>query len=461
MDEILVKRTLQGDKAAFSQLVAKYQTQVYGLALSMSGDFSDAEDLAQEAFLRAYVSLHRLREPARFGNWLYKITQNVCRRWLQRKVNYEEITQCVRESRREERIPMPDELAAAKELEERVRKAIDELPEQESLVTTLYYIDGLTYRDIADFTGVSQSTVKRRLRSSRERLKGDLLVMVQENLPKHNPTSEFTERVVFETEKLNSKWAFWTEYENIQLKEGDKVTFDAEGRILWDPEVPEPEVGPEGAYWTPAKALRPEEFLLPDFPIAALIGKVEEQVFGIGKHAEITITQDGSLHLAINTRWKEGSWDYNVGSLMIKVEVERRHLADTVELPRIEASGSPQKEKEMEQKDRAEEQEVIESESSEGEVQQIIRVLCAFDVYVDGQEISGELIKPEVAKLTAISGINSAELLERVAGEVPRYCIALDVDDVADPEVGEKLMAMLDYYSSDMANVTWGAYSKI
>ena len=119
--------------------MAKYQTQVYGLALSMSGDFSDAEDLAQEAFLRAYVSLNRLREPAKFGNWLYKITQNVCRRWLQRKVNYEEITQSVRDSRREERIPMPDELAAAKELEERVRKAIDEMPEQESVVTALLY----------------------------------------------------------------------------------------------------------------------------------------------------------------------------------------------------------------------------------------------------------------------------------------------------------------------------------
>ncbi len=201
MDGILVRRTLHGDKAAFSQLVAKYQTQVYGLALSMSGDFSDAEDLAQEAFLHAYVSLHRLREPAKFGNWLYKITQNICRRWAQRKTNYQKITQFVR---RNEHIPMPDELTEAKELQERVREAIDQLPEHESLVITLYYIDGLTCRDIADFAGVSESTVKRRLRSSREKLKGDLIAMVQENLPKHNPTSEFTEKVAFETENLEA-----------------------------------------------------------------------------------------------------------------------------------------------------------------------------------------------------------------------------------------------------------------
>jgi RNA polymerase sigma-70 factor (ECF subfamily) len=92
MDEILVKKTLSGDKAAFNELVAKYQTQVYGLAFNISRNFSDAEDLAQEAFLRAYLSLHQLREPAKFGNWLYKITQNICRRWLQKKTNHEEMT---------------------------------------------------------------------------------------------------------------------------------------------------------------------------------------------------------------------------------------------------------------------------------------------------------------------------------------------------------------------------------
>ena len=68
MDEILVKNTLSGDKAAFNQLVARYQTQVYGLAFNISRNFSDAEDLAQEAFLRAYLSLHQLRELSRHAD---------------------------------------------------------------------------------------------------------------------------------------------------------------------------------------------------------------------------------------------------------------------------------------------------------------------------------------------------------------------------------------------------------
>ena len=96
MDEMLVKRTLKGDKDAFNQLVAKYQTRVYGLAVNILRNFSDAEDLAQEAFIRAYLSLHQLRDPAKFGAWLYRITQNLCRRWLQRKGNHEEVREYIR-----------------------------------------------------------------------------------------------------------------------------------------------------------------------------------------------------------------------------------------------------------------------------------------------------------------------------------------------------------------------------
>ena len=125
MDEILVKKTLRGDKAAFNQLVAKYQTQIYGLAVNVSKSFSDAEDLVQEAFLRAYLSLHQLCEPAKFGNWLYRITQNVCRRWLQKKTTHEETTKLVRMDRMVEHVPAPDELVEAKELQERVRNVTD------------------------------------------------------------------------------------------------------------------------------------------------------------------------------------------------------------------------------------------------------------------------------------------------------------------------------------------------
>ena len=77
--------------------------------------------------------------------------------------------------------------------------------------------------------------------------------------------------------------SFWTEYPNILLEPGDKVVFDATGKIMWDPALrSEREVGPEGASWTPSGVGGPEQFLLVDSPIAALIGKVGDAVFYIG-----------------------------------------------------------------------------------------------------------------------------------------------------------------------------------
>ena len=204
MDEILVKKALSGDKVAFCQLVEKYQSQVYGIALNICHHFSDAEDLAQEAFLHAYLSLHQLREPAKFGNWLYRITENLCRRWLQKKRRREEITESFRIKRMDKQVATPEELVEKRELKEQVLNAILKLPEQERLIITLYYMDGLTQRDIAHFVGISEITVRRHLRSLRQKLKGDLLVMVQENLPKHDLTSDFTEKVAFKIETLEA-----------------------------------------------------------------------------------------------------------------------------------------------------------------------------------------------------------------------------------------------------------------
>ncbi|GAI50573.1 unnamed protein product, partial [marine sediment metagenome] len=75
-DSDLVQRTLAGETESFRALVERYQDAVYGVALSKTGSFADAEDLAQEIFLAAYESLQRLKTPAKFGSWLYGIALN-------------------------------------------------------------------------------------------------------------------------------------------------------------------------------------------------------------------------------------------------------------------------------------------------------------------------------------------------------------------------------------------------
>lgn len=129
---------------------------------------------------------------------------------------------------------------------------------------------------------------------------------------------------------LKGDHSFWTEYPAIILAPGDKVTFDATGKIMWDPEVPSAmrEVGPGGAGFTPSLVTMPEEFLLPDFPMVALIGKIGDTVFGIASRDEIKVTKPGRLNLGINERWLQGSWNDNQGEFHIRVTVVNANPRD-------------------------------------------------------------------------------------------------------------------------------------
>ena len=195
MDETLVKNALGGDRTAFNRLIEKYQSRVYGLAYHITGNFADAEDLTQEAFIRAYLDLHQLQEPPKFANWLYQVTRNICRMWLRKRASNSRALEFLQDAVERQRVPSPAEQVEAGELQDSVRNAIATLPENEQLTVTLYYMDGLTYRGIADFMGVSQSTVKRRLRASRKKLKEELIIMVQDSFQEHKLTPEFTEKV--------------------------------------------------------------------------------------------------------------------------------------------------------------------------------------------------------------------------------------------------------------------------
>lgn len=138
-DEILVRRCLGGDKSAFGQLIQKYQRIVYGLAYHFSGKGTDAQDLAQEAFLQAYLKLDQLHEPAKSMHWLRRITANVCKMWFRR--GKPETTSWEHLRLR----PPTEELVEAGleewELRYSVHEAIQELSEKNRLAVTLYYVD--------------------------------------------------------------------------------------------------------------------------------------------------------------------------------------------------------------------------------------------------------------------------------------------------------------------------------
>ena len=84
-DAELIQRVLDGDDTAFSALVKKYQRSVHALAWRKVGDFHIAEDITQDAFLKAYQGLSTLKEPQSFGSWLYVITANHCKAWRRKR----------------------------------------------------------------------------------------------------------------------------------------------------------------------------------------------------------------------------------------------------------------------------------------------------------------------------------------------------------------------------------------
>ena len=166
-DEDLVEAFQGGDTAVFDILVQRWDRKIQGAIYRFVGASEDARDLCQEAFLRAYRGLRTFKKDARFSSWLYQIALNVCRDRLRRRrgrtvVSLDELD----ESGQEAAVlpgPSPLDLAEARDLSERVARAVASLPDEQREVIVLKEYQGLTFAEIAGVLGVPLSTVKTRL----------------------------------------------------------------------------------------------------------------------------------------------------------------------------------------------------------------------------------------------------------------------------------------------------------
>jgi RNA polymerase sigma-70 factor (ECF subfamily) len=171
-----IRAVLEGDEAAFRLLVEKYSSSIVNLAYRMTGSSVEAEDLAQDAFLQAYANLADFRVGARFHPWLYTIALNLCRNHLRRKalvrwISLEDGAPDASLSRDVHgTAPNPEQALLARESEERLHKAIQELPTKYREVFVLRQSEGLSYEEIAQITALPLGTVEVRLFRARQRL---------------------------------------------------------------------------------------------------------------------------------------------------------------------------------------------------------------------------------------------------------------------------------------------------
>ena len=185
-DTALIQRILTGDDTAFASLVRKYQKQVHTLAWRKIGDFHIAEDITQETFLQAYHKLETLKDPTRFLRWIYVVADRLCIAWLRKNQRHTESLEDTDISEVEtEAYSRYIATERARTFAEARRDVVEELlaklKETHRTTLTLHYLEGMTYTEISDFLGVSENTVKSRLRRARQQLK-QYEFMIQETL---------------------------------------------------------------------------------------------------------------------------------------------------------------------------------------------------------------------------------------------------------------------------------------
>ena len=166
-----VRRARAGDLDAWSSLVVEFQDVAAGLAAGWSGDWTTAADVAQEAFIVAFLNLERLRDPQAFPAWFKRVVHSATTRHLRREVRY-------RSSLRADigAGPDPFEGVAADDEAQQLHRAIESLPEHERAVIALHYLAELPYPTVAETLGISVSAAKKRGFSARRHLQ-ELLPM--------------------------------------------------------------------------------------------------------------------------------------------------------------------------------------------------------------------------------------------------------------------------------------------
>ena len=177
-------------REAFGELVIRFQDMAFGCAFAVLGDVYLAQDTAQEAFVVAWQKLAQLREPAAFPGWFKRIVLTQCNRLTRcKRLQILPLEAGVNTSTAE---PGPHHSAETQELVTRVLQAINALPDNERLVTTLFYVDGYTQADIGEFLEVPVSTVNKRLYSARQRLKGSVVESFKGDLRQQRPSRDKT-----------------------------------------------------------------------------------------------------------------------------------------------------------------------------------------------------------------------------------------------------------------------------
>src|SRR5262245_12256242 len=186
-DAELVNMARAGNREAYNELIRRHQRSMWALAYVLVHDQFEAEDFNQEAFLRAWVNIDLLSDPAKFAPWLRRIVFGVSIDWLRvfRPDLYRltDVGADLELSRQSDRTESALERLQAIELRQRIWEAVARLPQRYRLPLTLFHLDGLSHSKVAEALGVSESTARSLVTRARQKLQPMLASYSAEMLP--------------------------------------------------------------------------------------------------------------------------------------------------------------------------------------------------------------------------------------------------------------------------------------
>jgi RNA polymerase sigma-70 factor (ECF subfamily) len=186
LDQVLVNRFKSGDQAAFDEMVGRYWDRIYAMVNQLLRNSQDAEEVTQDAFIRAHRGLVNFRGDSAFSTWLYQIATNLARNrywyWWRRKrdksVSFDAPISSENASTLADLIPAevetPDDITVTQEFIARIAQAMERLSAKHREILTLRNIKNMSYEEIAAILNISVGTVKSRIARARESLRSKL-----------------------------------------------------------------------------------------------------------------------------------------------------------------------------------------------------------------------------------------------------------------------------------------------
>ena len=170
-DQEIINRTLKGDTNAFSVLVDSYKDLIFTLTMRMLKNREEAEEVAQDTFIKAYKSLDKFKGDSKFSTWLYKVAYNSSLDRIKKNKRYlNDVAIDEYTAHEVKTIDNAFDTLVQKERHEAIQRCIDRLPSEDNFILTLYYFEELTLEEISEITGVNANNLKVKLFRARKKL---------------------------------------------------------------------------------------------------------------------------------------------------------------------------------------------------------------------------------------------------------------------------------------------------